>query len=118
MPINYNSVYELVCHIPEGQVATYGQIARLLNRPQYARQVGYALAALNNDDVPWHRVINAKGEISPRTKAGYDDYQRILLEDEGIEFNAQGKVDLARYQWSGDIPNRATHAGNSSQAYT
>lgn len=100
MSSNYAEIYELVRKIPEGNVATYGQIARILRRPYGARQVGYALAALSDDQqVPWHRVVNARGEISSRTKAGYDDFQRILLEEEGVEFNQEGQIDLTRFLW-------------------
>lgn len=90
----------MVCSIPEGKVATYGQIARLVGRPRHARQIGYALAALPEEhDVPWQRVVNTKGEISPRKKAGYDDYQRILLEAEGVEFNPAGRIYLKQFLW-------------------
>ena len=90
----------MVCRIPEGKVATYGQIAKLLGYPRHARQVGYALASLNdNKEIPWHRVVNAKGQISPRSEAGYDDYQRILLEEEGITFNDNGIISLKEFQW-------------------
>ena len=96
----YDQIYEMVCSIPEGKVATYGQIARLVSRPNGARQVGYALAALPEEhEVPWHRVINAKGEISARSKSGYEDYQRILLEEEGVEFNPAGRIYLAQFRW-------------------
>lgn len=92
----------MVCLVPEGHVATYGQIARLLKWPHGARQVGYALAALRDGQkVPWHRVVNARGEISSRAKAGYEDFQRILLEDEGIAFDKDGRIDLARFLWAG-----------------
>jgi len=100
MTKTYDMIYAMVSRIPAGRVATYGQIARLIGRPRGARQVGYALAALdNNTRVPWHRVINAKGEISPRSGNEHDDYQRVLLEDEGIEFDAHGRIDLSRYLW-------------------
>ena len=100
MSSNYQEIYEIINDIPEGHIATYGQIARLLKRPHGARQVGYALAALNDDnDVPWHRVVNARGEISQRSKAGYEDFQRILLEDEGVEFNQDGRIELAKFLW-------------------
>lgn len=99
----YEQIYEMVCTVPEGKVATYGQIARMIGRPRLARQVGYALAALPDDhDVPWHRIVNAKGEISLRAKFGYEDYQRILLEDEGIELTRLGKIDLARFLYQCD----------------
>ena len=96
----YDEIYAVVCRIPEGRVATYGQIARLSKRPRGARQVGYALAALDDSrQVPWHRVVNAKGGISPRVKGGYDDYQRILLESEGVTFDESGCIDLSKYLW-------------------
>ena len=59
----YSRIYGVVREIPEGRVATYGQVAALAGPPGHARQVGYALHAINDDGVPWHRVINAKGEI-------------------------------------------------------
>ncbi|MEX2525089.1 MAG: MGMT family protein [Gammaproteobacteria bacterium] len=102
MSLSNEQVYGLVRRIPEGRVATYGQIAGLAGFPRHARQVGYALAALrgrDNPDVPWHRVINARGEISSRFDAGSEDYQRILLEDEGVVFDESGRVSLKRFQW-------------------
>lgn len=96
----YDQIYQMVCSIPAGKVATYGQIARLTGRPRHARQVGYALAALPDEhEVPWHRVVNAKGEISTRAKFGYTDYQRILLEDEGVEFSEHGRIYLRQFLW-------------------
>jgi methylated-DNA-protein-cysteine methyltransferase-like protein len=96
----YDDIYAMVCRIPEGRVATYGLIARLIHRPRGARQVGYALAALNDDrQVPWHRVVNAQGGVSPRAKGGYEEYQRILLESEGVTFDASGRIDLSQYLW-------------------
>ena len=96
----YDEIYAVVCQIPEGRVATYGQIARLINRPRGARQVGYALAALSDDkQVPWHRVVNAQGGISRRAKGGYEEYQQILLESEGVTFDESGRIDLSRYLW-------------------
>ena len=97
---SYRKIYAVVKRVPLGHVATYGQIADLADLPGHARQVGYALHALReNDDVPWHRVINARGEVSPRSEPGMDDVQRVLLEQEGITFNTHGRVDLAAAQW-------------------
>jgi methylated-DNA-protein-cysteine methyltransferase-like protein len=81
-------------------VATYGQIAALAGLAGHARQVGYALSALEDDRVPWHRVINARGEISPRglTSDGRGE-QRRRLEAEGVDFDERGRVSLARYRW-------------------
>lgn len=101
MRLRHEQVYELVRRVPEGRVATYGQIAELAGFPRHARQVGYALAALkgHEGDVPWHRVVNAAGRISSRFDAGSEDYQRLLLEEEGVAFNARGRIDLRRYRW-------------------
>jgi len=97
----YQRIDTMVQRIPEGQLATYGQIAKLTGSCG-ARQVGYAMAALSAEsDVPWHRVINSQGFISARRGGEGHELQRILLEDEGIVFNDKGKVDLAIYRWQG-----------------
>ena len=69
--------------------------------PNGARQVGYALAALDDaEDVPWHRVINARGEISARADPkGHEDLQRRLLESEGIVFDDRRRLSLGRFRW-------------------
>lgn len=97
----YDQIYAVVCQIPYGQVATYGQVAALANLPGQARLVGYALYQIApGSDIPWHRVINAKGEVSESPWRNGSDYlQRSLLEAEGIEFNDAGKVSLRDYQW-------------------
>ncbi len=93
-------IYRVVRRIPAGTVATYGQVARLAKLPGHARQVGYALHALPEEStVPWHRVINAKGEVSPRSLPGWDRVQQHLLETEGIVFDSRRRVDLRQYQW-------------------
>ena len=84
--------------IPRGQVATYGQIAAIVSHRGAARTVGWALHGLvEGTDVPWHRVINARGQISldPGT------HQISLLQEEGVDVNTQGRVDLKRFQWPG-----------------
>ena len=68
--------------------------------PGQARQVGYALHSLpEGSEVPWQRVINARGEVSLRSEAGWEHYQRHLLEEEGVVFKDSGRVDLDRYRW-------------------
>jgi methylated-DNA-protein-cysteine methyltransferase-like protein len=101
---SYQKIYAIVQQIPYGQVATYGQVAELAGLPRRARLVGYALFRVAPEmDVPWHRVINAKGEISMSPfREGNDYLQRSLLEDEGVEFNQHGKVDLRQYLWQPD----------------
>jgi methylated-DNA-protein-cysteine methyltransferase-like protein len=97
---SYVRIYRAVRRIPKGKVATYGQIAEIAGLPGHARQVGYALHALDDGArVPWHRVINARGGVSPRALPGWDQVQRQLLEGEGIEFDERGRVSLARYRW-------------------
>lgn len=97
---SWRPVYRVVRRIPSGLVATYGQVAALAGMPGAARQVGWALSALNpDDDVPWHRVINAQGEISARGAHEAADLQRALLESEGIELSRRGRIDLGRYAW-------------------
>lgn len=101
----YETIYAIVCKIPIGRVATYGQVAELANLPGRARLVGYALFRVAPDaEIPWHRVINAKGEISESpVRYGSDYLQRSLLEAEGVQFNAQGKVSLREYLWRPDF---------------
>ncbi|HVK57064.1 MAG TPA: MGMT family protein [Burkholderiales bacterium] len=97
---SYTHIYAIVKKVPKGKVATYGQIAALAGIPRHARQVGYALHALSDGaDIPWHRVINAKGEVSPRTWSENHLLQRILLEAEGVEFDTNGRVSLTRFGW-------------------
>lgn len=96
--MTYEEIYRIVRRVPRGRVATYGLIARLAGIPRHARRIGYALAALRDDGVPWHRVVNAQGEISLRSTAGYSE-QRALLEGEGVVFDDGGRIDLARFQW-------------------
>jgi methylated-DNA-protein-cysteine methyltransferase-like protein len=97
---SYRRIYSVVRRIPRGRVATYGQVARLAGLPGCARQVGYALHALDDESsVPWQRVINARGEVSPRAEPGMDGVQRQILEREGLVFDARGRIDLERYVW-------------------
>jgi len=95
----YERIYAAVCQIPVGCVATYGQIAGLAEASG-PRQVGYALhALLPGSDVPWHRVINAQGRVSPRSESDHDNVQRMLLEAEGVEFDSRGRISLQRFRW-------------------
>ena len=99
----YERIWAAVKRIPRGRVATYGQIAALVGMPRHARQAGYALAATpENKKIPWHRVINAQGKISLRLRhwdSGGDNFQRILLEAEGVAFDCSGRVDFKRFRW-------------------
>ncbi len=99
--LTYERIYAVVRQIPRGQVATYGQVAELAGLVGKPRLVGYALYRVDmTSDVPWHRVINAKGEISQSPLRYGNDYrQRSLLEDEGIAFDQGGRLDLGQYRW-------------------
>ncbi len=93
----FSRVYALVRKVPRGRVVTYGQIAHALGMPHGARTVGWAMRACE-DDVPWHRVVNARGEISVRPTAGFHE-QRARLQAEGVRFDRDGRIDLDRYAW-------------------
>ena len=96
----YDRIYALIQQIPPGCVATYGQIAALEGRAT-ARQVGYALAALPDGmAVPWQRVVNRAGQVSERTGGG-DSGQRRLLSEEGVLFNARGRLRFSQCGWDG-----------------
>lgn len=93
----YKTIWSVVATVPPGWVTTYGEVARQVARCG-PRQVGYALASLEPDsDIPWHRVVNRLGAVSPRSEG--DDHQRERLEAEGIRFDRAGKIDLKRYRW-------------------
>ena len=106
-PRLYDLIYAIVRQVPPGRVATYGQVARIAGRCS-AQMVGFALAALGTysirdgfADVPWQRIINAQGKISPHGFGMGGHVQRQLLEEEGIEFDSSGVIDLERFGWDG-----------------
>ena len=93
-------ILETIQDIPRGCVANYGQIAEIAGIPRGARQVGYAMAATpSGQGIPWHRVINSKGEISARKEGHGDSFQRQKLIEEGVLFDARGRVDFDRFGW-------------------
>ena len=96
--LNTDLIYEVlsvVAEIPEGCVATYGQIARLTGRDRNARLIGKILSmSAFYGDYPYHRVVNHAGRTAP----GFHE-QKLLLEAEGVGFRPNGCVDLAKYQW-------------------
>ena len=99
-----SKVYQIVALIPSGKVATYGQIADLFGAYGCARQVGWSLRRLVlPSSIPWHRVINARGEISMSiSRNGTDWIQRDLLLKEGIILNNNFKINLRHYEWRPD----------------
>ena len=97
----FRKIHIIVKNIPSGKVATYGQIAALVGPGMPARIVGYALHGLpENNDIPWHRVINSKGKISySSSRNEHDSLQRRLLEKEGVQSGSEGRIDLERFLW-------------------
>ena len=95
----YQRILEVIRQVPCGQVATYGQIALIVGDCT-PRMVGYCLASLDFDsDVPWQRIINHQGKVSPRSTGHGSQLQRELLEEEGVEFDAKGRVSFRKYGW-------------------
>jgi methylated-DNA-protein-cysteine methyltransferase-like protein len=98
-PPLYQQIYAVVRQVPPGKVATYGQIAHITGGCT-ARMVGYAMAALpEGSDVPWQRVINYKGKISPHGFGYGSAMQRLLLEEEGVVFDAEDRIDFNVFGW-------------------
>ncbi|MCJ1476939.1 hypothetical protein MMC13_005608 [Lambiella insularis] len=126
----FNAVYEAVQEIPHGKVTSYGHIARLLGRPECPRQVGTCLKYLpayssntdhyfHNNNVPWQRVINSKGVISPRGPGGASA-QAIALRREGVVVSTghlgELSIDLSTYGWfPNSLPSEEANAGESDQ---
>jgi methylated-DNA-protein-cysteine methyltransferase-like protein len=97
-------VYALVVQVPCGRAVSYGGVAAMLGQPRAARAVGWALRNLpEGSEVPWWRVINRNGEISLPGPYPYPRLQRELLEREGVEFDARGRVDWARFGWTASV---------------
>lgn len=108
-------IYAVVRQIPAGKVASYSQVAALVGGCT-ARMVGFAMAATPaGSGVPWQRVINAQGKISPRGDHMGAEVQRLLLEEEGVRFDAHGKVDWAQVRWEGPDPEWLIDHGFSAQ---
>lgn len=95
------AICAVVRRIPLGWVATYGQIAAMAGLPRRARLVGRVLQRLDPATrIPWHRVVNARGEVSySLSRNGGDALQRRLLEKEGIRFDGRNRLNLTRCRW-------------------
>ena len=94
----FEKIYEVVKSIPEGRVATYGQVALLAGNPRWARVVGYALHVNPEPGIiPCHRVVNREGRVAPGFAFGGEGIQRELLESEGIVFETDGRINLEKY---------------------
>ncbi|MBQ7545904.1 MAG: MGMT family protein [Clostridia bacterium] len=96
----FERIYAVVQTIPKGKVATYGQVALLAGNPRWARVVGYALHVNPKPGViPCHRVVTKDGRTSPAFAFGGSDMQRTLLEEEGVTFLPDGRVDMDKHRW-------------------
>lgn len=99
----FERIYNVVKRIPKGKVASYGTVAAMAGNPRWARVVGYALHVNPEPGtIPCHRVVTKNGEISAAFAFGGENMQRLLLSEEGIDFLADGKVDMKKYAWLGD----------------
>jgi methylated-DNA-protein-cysteine methyltransferase-like protein len=95
----YRQIYALVAQVPSGYVTTYGRLAQLIGCTP--RTVGFALAALpKGNSIPWQRVVNSQGRVSPRSDGDGSRLQRDLLEAEGVTFNLHQRIDLTAFFWS------------------
>lgn len=99
----FRRIYAVVRLIPRGKVASYGQIARMAGNPKWSRVVGYALHC-NPDPkgIPCYRVVTKDGRLSPAFVFGGIQMQRLLLSEDGVEFDQNGHVDMQRFQWRQD----------------
>ncbi len=98
----FEKIYEQVKKIPEGKVATYGQIAVLSGNPRWARVVGYALHANpDQNTIPCHRVVNRFGQLCEGYVFGGIYSQADRLKSEGVEISPDNRVDLEKYLWNG-----------------
>lgn len=96
-PRPFERVWRIVKRVPRGRVVTYGQISRMIEHRLTPVGVGWAIRAAPDGAIPWHRVVNASGGIS--TDREHPGLQRAMLEAEGVPFDAEGRVDLARAAW-------------------
>ncbi len=95
----FQDVYKIVGQIPQGKVMSYGQIARILGMPRGARQVGWAMRVCP-EETPWQRVVMVDGSIAG---GQYADIRRAMLIEEGVIFRKDGKVDMKKCQYEGEI---------------
>lgn len=104
----YEAAYVLVRTIPKGRVMSYGQVAAVLGQPRAARAVGYAMMHSTGitPKVPWQRVVNRYGGISTGGEPDRPGRQRALLESEGVAFGKDGTLDMKRYGWEPQDPDR------------
>ncbi len=96
----YKQIYNLVKQIPPGTVTTYGTLAAATGNPRRSRIIGTAMQKCNDDSVPCHRVVRKDGNLSKVFGVGGSEYQRFLLESEGVTFSADGRVELKKFLYT------------------
>src|SRR5688572_11788861 len=101
-PSPFELVWQLVRRIPRGRVATYGQLSEMIDRRLTPIGIGWAIRAAPEGSIPWQRVVNGKGGIS--TDNEHPGLQRKMLEAEGVKFDRQGLIDLAKNGWRPRVP--------------
>lgn len=95
-------VYDIVASIPAGKVATYGQVAELAGISGAAQEVGSIMSHVRPElKLPCHRVVNKTGVLSPDYAFGGQEQQRSLLEQEGVRFLNNGRINMEYSQWGG-----------------
>ena len=117
----FEQVYAVIRLIPKGKVTSYGRIAEMLDAPRGSRAVGYALRALKHkrndpdyEEIPWQRVVNAKGEIS--LSGISKQIQGELLEEEGVNISGDGRIDFTNYLWDGLLPHEIKNIIGENEA--
>ena len=114
-------VFAVVKQIPRGKVATYGQIARIIGAPRSARYVGFALRANPNpgtdlSSIPCHRVVFKDGRMATGFAFGGPGIQQAMLQEEGLQFDDEGKVIMSEYLWDGHPSDPPQSSSNPSQS--
>ena len=100
-PAFERAVHEVVATIPAGKVATYGQVAELAGMPGAAQEVGHIMSRVQAEaNLPCHRVVNKTGALSPAFVFGGREQQQAMLEEEGVLFTGDGRIDMVRHQWN------------------
>jgi len=95
-------IQDIILHIPRGRVLSYGEAAALAGLPNGARQVVRVLhSSAEKEGLPWQRLLRKDGSIALPRGGGFE-LQKALLEDEGVEVTAAGKVDMLRFGWRGE----------------
>ncbi len=95
----YQQIYNIVKQVPAGFVTTYGDVAAQTGNPRRSRIVGTSMAGCNDSSVPYHRVIRKDGSLEGIFGIGGSEYKKFLLENEGISFLPDGRVDLSKHLW-------------------